>query len=67
MWLAPSPLWETATAGIDQPAFEQPVIVELHDDDFVATFLGLMAGEGDGPGGIGELAPTDGDGTFPAR
>ncbi|MCU1500738.1 MAG: hypothetical protein JWM12_92 [Ilumatobacteraceae bacterium] len=65
LWLAPSPLWEDATVGVDQPGFERPWLVELRSDEFIPAFLALMSGEDpSGPSGIGALVPTDGSGTF---
>lgn len=64
LWLTPSPLWEDAAVGIDQPGFDRPWLAELTTDDFVTEFLGLMGGSDPaGPSGLAALTPEDGAGT----
>lgn len=63
LWLTPSVLWEDGAIATDEPAFEQPLLVELTSDQFMPEFLGLLEGEGDGPAGLADRRPQTGTGT----
>ena len=63
LWLTPSPLWEDGSIAADEPAFEQPLLLELETDEFIPEFLGLLAGEGGGPTSLVTRQPKDGSGT----
>jgi hypothetical protein len=67
LWLAPSVLWEDGSIGSGEVGFEQPRLVELTTDDFVDEFQAFMSGSdpgGEGPAGIGNHGPSDGDGSL---
>jgi hypothetical protein len=44
-WLAPAPTWGQAGFGVGERDFLRPWIAEFDNDQFLAEFLGLMAGD----------------------
>jgi hypothetical protein len=64
LWLTPSPLWQGAATGVDQPGFERPWLAEFETDEFIPDFLSRLTTTGaNGPTSLGALAPHDGIGS----
>lgn len=64
LWLTPSPLWVGDGVPADGPDFQRPRLVEYTTDDFVESFLEMLAGTGSTtPSALATLTPADGSGT----